>query len=112
MAARVETILVKLEREAADSTGIPEARDGHLDLGQDQSFFDLTRWRRRPPPGVLAETFLSPGDRIRRRRLELGLSQEALGKRIGVGRVTVYRWERADCVPPVRIRVAIHRFLR
>ncbi len=52
------------------------------------SYFDLTRWRRTPPPGATPNTL---GERLRARRLELGLSQTQAGKRLGVGRTTVYR---------------------
>jgi len=99
MAARVEAILEKLEGEAAASIGAQPVHDGHPDLGQNLTFFDLTRWRRKPPPGLLPEKVATLGDRIRQRRLELGLSQEALGKRFGVGRVTVDRWERGEDSP-------------
>ena len=33
------------------------------------------------------------GNELRELRLQLGLTQEALGKRLGVARVTVARWE-------------------
>jgi transcriptional regulator with XRE-family HTH domain len=89
MAARVDTIVEHLEHEAGESTGIGASHDGRPDLGHDLSFFDLTRWCRKLPPGLLAEKLETLGDRIRSRRLELGLSQEALGTRFGVGRVTV-----------------------
>ena len=36
------------------------------------------------------------GDRIKKRRIELGLSAESLGERIGKDRATIYRYENKD----------------
>lgn len=36
---------------------------------------------------------MTPGDRIKNRRIELGLTLEELGKRVGVGKSTVRKWE-------------------
>lgn len=43
-----------------------------------------------------------PSDRLRQRRDELGLSQEALGNAIGVEGMTVSRWERGESLPQRR----------
>ena len=39
---------------------------------------------------------MSMGDRIRRRRQELGMSVEAVARALGKNRATVYRYERGD----------------
>ena len=41
------------------------------------------------------------GQRIAQKRKELGLSQEALGERLGVSRQSIYKWE-ADAALPDR----------
>ena len=39
---------------------------------------------------------MSVGNRIRQRRLELGLSGEEVGKMLGVNKTTVYRYEKGE----------------
>jgi DNA-binding XRE family transcriptional regulator len=73
------------------------------------SFYDMTRWRRSLPLGASPLTL---GERLRAHRLEFGISQEAAAKVLGVGRVTVYRWECGRDVPPPLLRPSIQRFLR
>lgn len=46
----------------------------------------------------------SYGDWIRRRRLELDLTQEELAKRLGVNEMTVVSWERGWHEPCPRLR--------
>ena len=41
------------------------------------------------------------GDRLRKRRLELGLDQEQLGPMVGVSRQLVSKWERNKSLPDV-----------
>ena len=75
------------------------------------TYFDLTRWRRRPPGDgvrIHPQTF---GERLRFRRLELGLSQSEAGTCLGAGRATVYRWERDACSPPPRFQAVLIQFL-
>jgi DNA-binding XRE family transcriptional regulator len=87
-----------------------EELDGKVGrLGPPPSYFDLTRWRRSPPIGALEPMTL--GERIRQRRLELGLSQEGAGQVLGVGRVTLYRWERDESHPPADRQAVLARFL-
>jgi transcriptional regulator with XRE-family HTH domain len=102
MAGRVDALLDAVER--GDGEPVPAANST-------LNFFDLTRWRRRPPSGLLSVKPATLGDRLRSRRLELGLSQEQAGRRFGVGRVTFYRWERGE-PPPRRAHRKIHRFLK
>lgn len=90
MAGRIEAILSELQG------GPPTA-------GTESSYFDLTRWRRTPPPGVIPVTL---GERLRARRLRLGLSQTEVGRLVGVSRSAVQRWESSQCDPtPTRGRV-------
>ena len=88
MAARTESILQDLDGLHPRSTARP-------------TYFDLSRWRRTPPTGSKPRTL---GERIRERRLELGLSQAQLGRLFGVGRATIYRWESGKAPPPRRVR--------
>lgn len=57
------------------------------------SFFDLTRWRRKPPGGsaVRPKTL---GERLRARRLALALSATFVARQAGTSRGTLYRIER------------------
>ena len=44
---------------------------------------------------------MSIGQRIAQKRKELGLSQEALGERLGVSRQAIYKWESDGALPEV-----------
>jgi hypothetical protein len=46
------------------------------------------------------------GQRIRKRRLQLNLSQGVLGRCPGVGMVTIQRWESGGSKPAARLRFA------
>jgi transcriptional regulator with XRE-family HTH domain len=105
MSGRMAAILDRLEQP----TG-PFAGQG-IELPA-LSYFDRTRWRRRPPPDLTGGAPLTLGDRIRSRRLELGLSQEQLGRRIGVGRGAVQRWERGKSEPQESRRFEVWEFLK
>lgn len=74
------------------------------------SFFDLTRWRRKPPGNgtVQPGTF---GERVRSRRLQLGLSMEELGRRIGGNRGTIHRLERGEQAPAAGLLLELERAL-
>ncbi|MFM7232377.1 MAG: helix-turn-helix domain-containing protein [bacterium] len=96
MLNRLEAILTALERGSGGDGGA-ESTERELPA---LSFFDRTRWRRKPPTELTHGQPTSLGDEIRQRRLELGLSQKQLGARIGVGRATIYRWERGEAHPP------------
>ncbi len=107
MAGRVAAILDRLEKTSAPSA---EAASEAIEPPP-MTYFDRTRWRRRPPPDVTDGNPKSLGDRLRQCRLELGLTQAQLGKRLGVGRVTVYRWERGDGAPTPHHLPAVRKFL-
>jgi transcriptional regulator with XRE-family HTH domain len=81
IAGRVDLTLRGLERRPAEVG--PES----------ESYFDLTRWRRRVPvaAGAQPRTF---GERLRARRLELGLSATFVASRTGMSRGTLCRIER------------------
>ena len=74
------------------------------------SFFDLTRWRRKPPQGIAIrpETF---GDWLRARRLQLGLSMDDLGRRVKTNRGMIYRLERGKQTPSAQLRTELERVL-
>ena len=44
---------------------------------------------------------MTVGQRIAQKRKELGLSQEALGDRLGVSRQSIYKWESDSALPEV-----------
>ncbi len=98
LAGRVELTLLTLEGRPANKLPAP------------LSFFDLTRWRRKPPKGVavIPATF---GERLRAHRLECGLSMEDLGQRVKVSRGTIYRLERGKQAPSVELRMKLDHAL-
>ena len=49
------------------------------------------------------------GQRIAQKRKELGLSQEALGDRLGVSRQSIYKWESDTALPEVEKLVTLSR---
>ena len=51
------------------------------------------------------------GDHIRKRRLQLALTQKQAGDRLGVTSFTVLNWEKCKTEPPVRSYPATLRFL-
>jgi transcriptional regulator with XRE-family HTH domain len=95
MAARIQVALDQLEGGSPEGPVTP-------------SFFDLTRWKRTLPGGATPRTM---GERLRARRLALGLSQEAAGALLGVTRATVHRWERDQRRPPASAESLITEFL-
>lgn len=51
------------------------------------------------------------GDELRRRRERLNLTQEALGKRLGVTKMSIFRYERSKRIPKV-VELAIRQIER
>ena len=51
------------------------------------------------------------GQRIAQKRKELGLSQEALGSKLGVSRQSIYKWEADSALPEVDKLIALSRLL-
>lgn len=52
---------------------------------------------------------MTTGQRVAQKRKELGLSQEALGERLGVSRQSIYKWESDSALPEVEKLVALSR---
>ena len=52
---------------------------------------------------------MTMGQRIAQRRKELGLSQEALGERLGVSRQAIYKWESDAALPEIEKLVNLSR---
>lgn len=50
---------------------------------------------------------MSIGQRIAQKRKELGLSQEALGDRLGVSRQSIYKWESNTALPEIEKLIAL-----
>lgn len=107
MAKRVARILDPLEDRSKGPTDLTRPATDFPAL----TYFDRTRWRRRPPTDLTDGKPRNLGDRIRQRRLELGLSQEQLGKRFGVKRGAVRQWERGKCEPHESRRDDLLQFL-
>lgn len=94
MEGRLRVAVDRLEGRAGDATRA--------------SFLDLTRWKRKAPLDAVPVSF---GERLRAKRLELGLSQAEAGRQLGTGRATVNRWERDECRPAQSREPALARFL-
>ncbi|MBQ8801164.1 MAG: helix-turn-helix transcriptional regulator, partial [Clostridium sp.] len=52
---------------------------------------------------------MTTGQRISEKRKELGLSQEALGEKLGVSRQSIYKWESDTSLPDVDKLIALSR---
>lgn len=52
---------------------------------------------------------MTTGQRIAQKRKELGLSQEALGEKLGVSRQAIYKWESDTSLPEIEKLVQISR---
>ncbi len=52
---------------------------------------------------------MSIGQRIMQKRKELGLSQEALGEKLGVSRQAIYKWESDTTLPEIEKLVALSK---
>ena len=52
---------------------------------------------------------MTVGQRIAQKRKELGLSQEALGDRLGVSRQSIYKWESDSALPEVEKLIALSK---
>ena len=92
--------------------GSSPGQDGQAAGGRAQpTFSDLTRWSRKPLPELLQVKPKTLGERLRHRRLELGLSQAEVGNRFGIGRASIGRWERGEDPVPRRHRDALLGFI-
>jgi transcriptional regulator with XRE-family HTH domain len=61
--------------------------------------------------GDLPTSLTTLGDHIRKKRLNLGLSQREAARIIGVEQCSVYNWEKRGMNPAQRIQTAIFNFL-
>ena len=52
---------------------------------------------------------MTTGQRVAQKRKELGLSQEALGEKLGVSRQSIYKWESDSALPEVEKLVVLSR---
>lgn len=52
---------------------------------------------------------MTTGGRIAQKRKEQGLSQEALGDRLGVSRQAIYKWESDSALPEIDKLIALSR---
>lgn len=52
---------------------------------------------------------MTTGQRVAQKRKELGLSQEALGERLGVSRQSIYKWESDSALPEIEKLVTLSR---
>ena len=52
---------------------------------------------------------MTTGQRIAQKRKELGLSQEALGEKLGVSRQSIYKWESDAALPEIDKLVTLSR---
>lgn len=52
---------------------------------------------------------MTVGQRIAQKRKELGLSQEALGERLGVSRQAIYKWESDATLPEIEKLISLSR---
>jgi transcriptional regulator with XRE-family HTH domain len=107
IASRAAAILARLEDGSMDPSDPARPKPELPSL----TYYDRTRWRRRPPPDLTDGGPISLGERIRHRRLQLRLSQEELGAQFGVGRDAVRRWERGDSMPHESRRGDVVEFL-
>lgn len=55
---------------------------------------------------------MTTGQRISEKRKELGMSQEALGEKLGVSRQSIYKWESDTSLPDVDKLIALSRLFR
>jgi len=75
-------------------------------------FLPLVRFRLKcPRPKAYSENPQTLGEHLRKRRLELGLTQKQAAKVLGVNPLTVLNWEGSRFDPPIRWLPAILRFL-
>lgn len=65
----------------------------------------------KPLPAAYPRSAETQGDRLKRRRLDLGLSGKAAAQRLGVHADTLKNWESGRTRPVIRHRPTIRRFL-
>jgi DNA-binding XRE family transcriptional regulator len=66
---------------------------------------------RKPPNTAYPQQLKTLGDHLRKRRLDLGLLQKEVAKKIGVNKSTITNWELNHNFPELRFISAIIEFL-
>jgi transcriptional regulator with XRE-family HTH domain len=66
---------------------------------------------KRPQSSKYPQQLNTLGDRIRRRRLDLGLFQKQVAEQVGVDEETIFRWESNESGPQIQFIPAIIKLL-
>lgn len=66
---------------------------------------------RKPLPAAYPQQLKTPGDHLRKRRLDLGILQKDVAQQIGVSKATITNWESDHNFPELRFIPAIIEFL-
>lgn len=66
---------------------------------------------KRPPPPGYPKDLRTFGNHLRKKRLDLGLSQKEMAARLRVSAGTLYNWEKSLTSPQQRLIPRIHDFL-
>ena len=66
---------------------------------------------KRPQSSKYPQQLSTLGDRIRRRRLDLGLFQKQVAEQVGVDEETIFRWESNESGPQIQFIPAIIKLL-
>jgi transcriptional regulator with XRE-family HTH domain len=74
-------------------------------------FCNLSLKGRRPKSKHYPNQINTLGDHLRKRRLDLGLLQKEVARKIGVDEVSIYNWERQRTQPEIRFIAPIIEFL-
>jgi transcriptional regulator with XRE-family HTH domain len=74
-------------------------------------FCGVTLRGRKPYPPAYPRELRTVGDRLRKRRLDLGLRQKDVARMLGVDEMTVNNWERKRTKPADRMLPKVKLFL-
>jgi transcriptional regulator with XRE-family HTH domain len=74
-------------------------------------FCYFTLSAKRPPSGGYPKSLRTIGDHLRKRRLDLWLTQKEIGARLGVTESAVWNWESGWSRPQFRVYPKIREFL-
>ncbi len=64
-------------------------------------FCHLEKTTKKPLPKAYPKKLVTIGDHIRKRRLDLKLTQKQVAELVGVDQTTVWNWERNRCKPTI-----------
>ncbi len=65
----------------------------------------------RPLPPAYPRELNTLGDHLRKRRLDLGLLQKEVAEQLGVGKTSIFNWERNRTTPALWLIPKVIRFL-